>query len=187
MGEWCLSSPHPLSHACFKTFTDHPTISPPHLPSPHHLRRCIPWVCTYLPHILGSSANSSFWICSRLCSPLSRRVVIYDMQGPYWLPDLVARGSWNELEMNIMPQLIVCIILHLIPHFSLPWNSIDQSCLCESTIWEGYCHSIPLFDLFSQAEARGWAWLARNQPKEQKKKKALHPRGHKPEIARRVW
>lgn len=121
------------------------------------------------PTQLGSSANSSFWICSRLCSPLSRRVVIYDMQGPYWLPDLVARGSWNELEMNIMPQLIVCIILHLIPHFSLPWNSIDQSCLCESTIWEGYCHSIPLFDLFSQAEARGWAWLSRSQPKEQKK------------------
>jgi len=37
----------------------------------------------------------------------------------YWLPDLVARGSWNELEMNIMPQLIVRIILYLIPHFSV--------------------------------------------------------------------
>lgn len=49
---------------------------------------------------------------------LARREVIYDICCPYWLPDLVAEGWRNELEMNIMPQLIVRIIHYLIPHFS---------------------------------------------------------------------
>lgn len=53
---------------------------------------------------------------------LARREVIYDICCPYWLPDLVAEGWRNELEMNIMPQLIVRIIHYLIPHF---WAAME--------------------------------------------------------------
>jgi len=68
-----------------------------------------------------------------------------------WMDGWRDRGSgWNEVLMSILSQLIVSVILFLIAHFSLPLNSIDQSCLSDGTISAGYYHCACHGDLFFQ-------------------------------------